>query len=126
MNLADLTLQRRVLQTFAQLPADLPPLLRRLYAARTVQPQQLSLDLKNLLPPSGLKGIAEASELLADAIAANLRIVIAGDYDCDGATGVAVAVLGLRALGAKQVSYVVPDRINTSSVAICGHGRNSP
>ena len=110
MNLADLTLQRRALQTFTQLPAELPPLLRRLYAARAVQPQQLSLDLKNLLPPSGLKGIAEASALLADAIAGDRRIVIAGDYDCDGATGVAVAVLGLRALGAKQVNYVVPDR----------------
>jgi len=33
------------------------------------------------------------------------------DYDCDGATACAVAVRGLRALGARQVSYLVPDRV---------------
>lgn len=124
--LSGLTLRRRPLQTLEQLPAALPPVLRRLYAGRGVQPDQLSLELKNLLPPDELKGIAEASRLLADAIAAQHRIVIAGDYDCDGATGCAVALLGLRALGASQLDFVVPDRINTSSVAICGHGRNSP
>lgn len=108
------------------LPDTLPPLLRRLYAARGVTAQELSLQLAQLLPPQGLKGIAEAAGLLADAIAAQQKIVIAGDYDCDGATGVCVALLGLRALGAHQLGYVVPDRVNTSSVAICGHGRNSP
>ncbi|MES2685077.1 MAG: hypothetical protein V4650_16275 [Pseudomonadota bacterium] len=117
---------QRPLLTYEELPATLSPVLRRLYAGRGLKPQQLDLDLKNLLPPQGLKGIAEASRLLADAIAARRRIVIAGDYDCDGATGVAVAILGLSALGATQVGYVVPDRVNTSSVTICGHGRNSP
>lgn len=103
-------LRQRPLLTLEQLPADLPPLLRRLYAARGVQPQELSLELASLLPPPGLKGIAKAAALLADAIAAQRRIVIAGDYDADGATGCAVAVLGLSALGAKQVGYAVPDR----------------
>lgn len=126
MTLADPRLQRRPLLTFGQLPADLPPVLRRLYAARGVLPQQLSLDLANLLPPAGLKGIDAAASLLADAITAQRRIVIAGDYDCDGATGVAVAVLGLSALGARHVGYVVPDRVNTSLVTMCGHDRNSP
>lgn len=102
--------RQRPLLTFAQLPPDLPPLLRRLYAARGVQPQELSLDLAQLLPPPGLKGIAHAARLLADAMGAQRRIVIAGDYDCDGATGCAVAVLGLSALGAKHVGYAVPDR----------------
>ena len=110
MNAADLTLRRRPLHTLGQLPAELPPVLRRLYAGRDVQADQLSLELKNLLPPDGLKGIAEASQLLADAIVEQRRIVIAGDYDSDGATGCAVALLGLRALGATQLDYVVPDR----------------
>lgn len=104
------SLRRRRLTTFDQLPGDLPPLLRRLYAARGVTAQQLSLDLKALLPPAGLKGIDAAAGLLADAIQRGQRIVIVGDYDCDGATGVAVGIRGLRALGAKQVGYVVPDR----------------
>ena len=33
------------------------------------------------------------------------------DYDCDGATACAVGVRGLKLLGARQVSYLVPDRV---------------
>ncbi|MES2884836.1 MAG: single-stranded-DNA-specific exonuclease RecJ [Pseudomonadota bacterium] len=104
------TLHRRIPLTDTALPAELPPVLRRIYAARGVQMQQLSLELAQLLPPTDLKGVDHAARLLADAIAAQRRIVIAGDYDCDGATGCAVAVLGLNALGAKRVGYAVPDR----------------
>ena len=91
-------------------PETLPPVLRRLYAARGVEAAQLSLELKQLLPPAGLRGIEPAAALLADAIEAGEGIVIAGDYDADGATGTALGVLGLRALGAAEVHYVVPDR----------------
>jgi single-stranded-DNA-specific exonuclease len=52
----------------------------------------------------------EAVMLLAQAIADDASIIIAGDYDCDGATGTAVAVRGLRMLGARRVDYVVPNR----------------
>ncbi|PPE72247.1 single-stranded-DNA-specific exonuclease RecJ [Solimonas fluminis] len=91
-------------------PDSLHPVLRRLYAARGVEAAQLSLELKHLLPPAGLRGIEPAAALLADAIEAGEGIVIAGDYDADGATGTALGVLGLRALGAAEVHYVVPDR----------------
>lgn len=91
-------------------PDNLHPVLRRIYAARGVAAAQLSLELKHLLPPSGLRGIEPAATLLADAIEAGEGIVIAGDYDADGATGTALGVLGLRALGASEVHYVVPDR----------------
>ena len=85
-------------------------MLRRLYASRGVGvAQDLSLELKTLLPPQ-LYGIDRAGVLLADAIVADKRIVIAGDYDADGATGTTLAVLGLRALGATAVGYVVPNR----------------
>lgn len=93
-----------------RLPAELHPVLRRVYAARGVAPAELALELKNLLPPDGLLGLDRAASLLADAIAEQRQIVIAGDYDADGATGTALAVLGLRALGARRVDYVVPDR----------------
>jgi single-stranded-DNA-specific exonuclease len=33
-----------------------------------------------------------------------------GDFDADGATSTAVALRGLRALGAKNVDFLVPDR----------------
>src|SRR6185312_12933650 len=59
---------------------------------------------------------AHATELLAAAVARDARIIVAGDYDCDGAAGCAVAVRGLRRLGARNVGYVVPDR------AVHGYG----
>lgn len=103
------------------LPASLAPVLRRVYAARGLSdPAQLALELKNLLPPDRLLGIGAAAELLAQAIRDGKRIVIAGDYDADGATATAVAVLGLQALGAAKVGYVVPNRFTM------GYGLSPP
>ncbi len=71
--------------------AGVHPLLARLFAARGVSTRdELDDGLARLLPPSGLKGAAEAAVLLADAIAANKRLCIVADYDCDGATACAV------------------------------------
>jgi single-stranded-DNA-specific exonuclease len=49
--------------------------------------------------------------LLHAAIKAQARIIVVGDFDCDGATGTAVAVRGLRMLGAQDVGYAVPNRM---------------
>jgi single-stranded-DNA-specific exonuclease len=88
------------------------PLLARLYAARGVQNRaELDDALAQLLPPTSLKGIDDAAALLADAIARQRHLCVVADYDCDGATACAVALRGLRALGAQRVSYVVPDRV---------------
>jgi len=92
--------------------AGVHPLLARLYAARGVRDkEELDDGLARLLPPAGLKGIEQAATLLADAMAQDLRLCIVADYDCDGATACAVAVRGLRLLGAKHVDYLVPDRV---------------
>ncbi len=97
------------------------PLLARLYAARGVQaPDELDDALTRLLPPGELKGAQAAARLLADAIAAERRLCIVADYDCDGATACAVAVRGLRMLGARHVSYLVPDRV------VDGYGLTAP
>ena len=83
--------------------AGIHPLLARLYAARGVLgKEEVDPDLARLLPPATLKNAAEAGALLADAIAAQRRICIVADYDCDGATACAVAVRGLRLLGARE------------------------
>jgi len=92
--------------------AGVHPLLARLYAARGVQSRdELDDGLARLLPPAGLKGMDAAARLLADAIAADERICIVADYDCDGATACAVALRGLALLGARHVDYLVPDRV---------------
>jgi single-stranded-DNA-specific exonuclease len=110
--LTELTrIRRRQPGDTSRLPPDLHPVVRRAYAARgVVEAAKVPLDLHALLPPASLFGIERACELLMDAILARRRIVIAGDYDADGATATAVAVLGLRALGAAIVDYVVPNR----------------
>jgi single-stranded-DNA-specific exonuclease len=101
--------------------AGIHPLLARLYAARGVLGKdELDDALARLLPPSGMKGTQEAAVLLADAIAAGLKLCIVADYDCDGATACAVAVRGLRLLGAQHVSYIVPDRV------VDGYGLTAP
>src|SRR5450830_242824 len=82
------------------------PVLARLYAARGLHdPSELSA----LIPPAGLKHIDAAAVFLADAIAARKNMVIVADYDCDGATACAVALRGLRAMGA-TVDFIVPNR----------------
>jgi len=99
--------------------AGISPLLARLFAARGVRSaDELDDGLAKLLPPEGLKGIAEAAGLLADSLLAGERICIVADYDCDGATACAVALRGLALLGARPdtLHYVVPDR------AVHGYG----
>lgn len=91
--------------------AGLAPAWARLYAARGVtHPEQIAHRLPQLLPPAGLLHIERAAALLADAIAANKRLLIIADYDADGATACAVGVRGLRLLGA-QVDFLVPNRL---------------
>ena len=101
--------------------AGVHPLLARLYAARGVSGKdELDDGLARLLPPAALRGTGAAAVLLADAIAADLRLCVVADYDCDGATACAVAVRGLRLLGARHVTYLVPDRV------IDGYGLTPP
>ena len=92
-------------------PASVHPVLQQVYAARGVlEPGQVEHRLARMLSPQLLGGMAQAVELLAEAIRDDWSILIAGDYDCDGATGTAVAMRGLRLLGARRVSYAIPNR----------------
>ena len=94
-----------------QFGAELHPLLARLYAARGLTSKaQLNRGLAALAKPAALSGIETAMALLTDARSAQLRILIVGDFDADGATSCAVATLGLRALGFDHVDYLVPNR----------------
>ncbi|HLU13541.1 MAG TPA: DHH family phosphoesterase, partial [Arenimonas sp.] len=112
MSLPPLRLRRRPVPESGPWPAAVPPLLRRIYAARGVlRPQDAELKLARLAPPVGLGGLEAAVELLREAIARDRHIVVVGDFDCDGATGTAVAVRGLQLLGARRVSYRVPHRL---------------
>ena len=92
---------------------SIPPLLQKIYAARGVDSEEeLQLGLPKLLDYSNLKGVAEAVELLKDALTQNKRLLIVGDFDADGATSCALAMKALMAMGAKKVGYLVPNRFD--------------
>jgi single-stranded-DNA-specific exonuclease len=89
----------------------LHPVLRRVYAARGVSGlDEIEYPLKRLHSYHALKGIEQAVDLLCEALERRMRILILADFDADGATSCALAVWGLRALGADDVCYLVPDR----------------
>lgn len=91
--------------------AGLHPVLARVFAARGVEhPSDIRHSLEGLIPPDSLSGIDRAVQLIIDAIRLQQAICVVGDYDCDGATASALAVRGLRAMGAR-VDYLVPNRL---------------
>ena len=117
MSLPAPVLRRRPATSTGQWPEQVPELLRRIYCARGAAGiDQARPRLATLLPPHTMKGIDAATALLAEAIASDRHILVVGDFDCDGATACAVAVRGLRMLGARRVSHAVPDR------AVHGYG----
>ena len=61
------------------LPADLPPLLKRLYASRGVRSAgDLERSVKGMLPRQQLNGIEKATEMLYNALREGTRIVVVG------------------------------------------------
>ncbi|TYT23774.1 single-stranded-DNA-specific exonuclease RecJ [Luteimonas viscosa] len=105
-------IRRRAVDVRGDWPDDVLPLLRRVYAARGVDDPVLARPkLAQLLPPDALGGLEAAVALLADAIAHGARILVVGDFDADGATACALAVRGLRMLGARDVVHAVPNRM---------------
>lgn len=99
----------------ACVPVDLlkqvgsPTLARVLYGRGVSDVGELEVDISGLLPASGLLGIDEAVAVIDKAVDANQKILIVGDFDCDGATSTALMVRCLRQMGA-IVDYIVPDR----------------
>jgi single-stranded-DNA-specific exonuclease len=105
------TIKRRACDFDAGAWPSVHPVLARIYASRgLLAGDPLEPKLSQLADPAALGGIDRACELLTDAIASDHAICIVGDFDADGATGTAVAVRALRMLGAKRVSYRVPNR----------------
>jgi single-stranded-DNA-specific exonuclease len=90
----------------------LHPVLCRVLGGRGLSsPALAEYSLAALAQPAQLGGIERAAELLAEAIASDKAILVVGDFDADGATGSAVAVRGLRLLGARRVGFRVPHRM---------------
>lgn len=105
-------IRRRTLpQREPALPEGLHPVLRRVYAAReVVEGAELDYGLAGLPDPAALGGSEEAARQLAGVLTGGGRILVVGDFDADGATSCAVVVRALRAMGAPEADYLVPNR----------------
>ena len=102
--------QRTLPEALPALPSY-PPVLQRIFAARDVANEtQLDRRLQALLPFNTLSDIDKACLRLEQALRAQQRILIVGDFDADGATSSALAIMALRAMGALHVDFLVPNR----------------
>lgn len=89
------------------------PLLNRLYQARgVISSSQLDLSVRKLHHPNLLLNIEQAVELLWQSYQKQSRIMVVGDFDADGATSTALAILALRRFGFTNVDYLIPDRFS--------------
>jgi single-stranded-DNA-specific exonuclease len=105
-------LRRRAVGAADALPASLHPVLRRVYASRGVTAaDDVSLELRGLLPVSTLDGIGPATELLASHLERGSRVLVVGDFDADGATSTALVLRQLARLGHGNCGMRVPDRM---------------
>lgn len=113
MTLADKRIIRRGAETGGtdELPDGMHPVLRRIYCTRHVRSaRELDRSFEGLASPDALKGMPQAVALLAHALRERKRIMVIADFDADGATSCALMLRALRALGAKDVDYLVPNR----------------
>jgi len=94
---------------------DIPPLLAGLLIRRGCETPEtartfLDTPLTALHDPWQMLGMDSAVDRLRAAVARHEPILVCGDYDVDGVSGVALLVGGLRRAGA-EVEYVLPRRL---------------
>jgi single-stranded-DNA-specific exonuclease len=105
--------QRTTTEIKCDISEQIHPVLRRIYASRGIGSDvELDLALARLLPVSSLKGVEQAAQLLLETLEQKKAILIVGDYDADGATSTALAMLALKSFGAADLSYLVPNRFD--------------
>ncbi len=95
--------------------AEVSPVVARLLVGRGIYDpaevkQFLGPKLTDLRDPELLPGVEKAADCIFAAVKNKSRIVIYGDYDCDGMTSTAILYRCLGLLGA-DVGYYVPSRL---------------
>jgi single-stranded-DNA-specific exonuclease len=91
--------------------AEVHPVLASVFASRGIASvAETAYTLDSLLPPAQMHGLEAAGKLLADCVQQQLKILVVGDFDADGATSTALAITTLRAMGARDPAFLVPNR----------------
>ena len=103
--------------------------LRQVFSRRRIgSPRELDLALKNLRPVGEFNELDGGVDLLLRHRKG--RVVIAGDFDADGATGAALLRLCLEDFGFESVDVFIPDRFELgyglTPAAVEQIGRGSP
>ncbi len=108
---AQYRIQRRPDICSLDFPSSVHPVLKRVYMKRKLShPQEVETSLDKLYRADSLSGLQAAVALLVEALKQQQKILIVGDFDADGATSTALAIRALKAMGASQVQYLVPNR----------------
>ncbi|NMH60429.1 single-stranded-DNA-specific exonuclease RecJ [Alteromonas ponticola] len=103
------------------LSPSLHPVIDRVYRNRNIaSTDELEVGLKALAHFDLLKGIDDATAVLTEAFTGQKQLTVVGDFDADGATSTAVCMLALRAMGLKNINYLVPNRFDF------GYGLSEP
>ena len=92
------------------------PVVAQILAVRGItRPDEVSsfFDLKmtGLRPPQQLPGLNQAVDRIYEAIQSNQKIIVYGDYDCDGMTSTAILYRCIEILGG-TAGYFVPNRMD--------------
>ena len=72
----------------------------------------LSSSLKDITDPFSIAHMEDASQRLWQAVQNGEKILIYGDYDCDGVTSVAVLARFLKGIGHDAVAIFIPSRLD--------------
>ena len=91
-------------------PETLAEVLQLLLENRGVGPAFLNGSLKDLEPFLAIQGLTQGADLLAHHLSRGHKIVLVGDYDCDGITSAAQLSLFLRDIGYLNYRVIIPDR----------------
>ncbi len=90
------------------------PLVEKILAKRGIVgaalEDYLHPTLDKLAKPEELPGIDKAADIILDSVLYRRKIVVFGDYDCDGVCATAIISRTLKALGG-TVSEFIPDRL---------------
>ena len=93
---------------------DLNPIVERILELRGVDAAKrdefLNPTIDRLADPADLPGIVQAADFILDSVVYRRKIVVFGDYDCDGVCATAIMSRTLQALGG-TVSEFIPNRL---------------
>jgi len=108
---ADLSFAPRPLPDDFRPSGQIHPVLARVLAGRGLDAAEaLAFPVSALPSYTSLKDVDVAAGRIVKAVLNQESILIVGDFDADGATSSALALIGLTALGARRVGFLVPNR----------------